>query len=144
MTQNAFDASLVGKALGARLEEIEATIERLRAFAFEPDAAASPPAVVEGEALDNARELVLRALRMMSDPLDYRVLLRLLEGDADLGALAALLALPRLAVWERVSDLVQAGLVVRSLEADQAGLTAAGQALVELVETIARAAGEGR
>jgi len=144
MTQSGFDATLVGKALGARLEEIEATIERVRAFAFEPDAATSRPAVVEGESLDNARELVLRALRMMGDPLHYRTLLRLREGDADLAALTALLDLPRLAVWERVNDLVQAGLVARSLEADQAGLSAAGEALVELVETIARATGEER
>jgi DNA-binding MarR family transcriptional regulator len=100
--------------------------------------------VVEGESLDNARELVLRALRMMGDPLQYRALLRLRESDADLGALAALLDLPRLAVWERVNDLVQAGLVARSHEADQAGLSAVGQALVELVETMARGASEGR
>ncbi|MEX2268233.1 MAG: hypothetical protein WEA75_06075 [Acidimicrobiia bacterium] len=144
MTPSSFDASLVGKALGARLEELEATIERLRAFAFEPDAAAARPAVVEGESLDNARELVLRAFRMMSDPLHYRTLLHLREGDADLGTLAALLTVPRLAVWERVNDLVQAGLVARSLEADQAGLTTAGQALVELVEAIARGASEAR
>jgi DNA-binding IclR family transcriptional regulator len=72
------------------------------------------------------------------------MLLRLLEADTDLDALATLLGLPRLAVWERVNDLVQAGLVARSLEADQAGLTAAGEALVELVESIARAAAEKR
>jgi DNA-binding IclR family transcriptional regulator len=144
MTENVFDASLVGKALAARLDEIEATIERVRTFAFEPDRPASSAAVAEGDALDNARELVLRALRMISDPLNSRMLLRLLEGDTDLDALATLLGLPRLSVWERVNDLVQAGLVARSLEADQAGLTAAGEALVELVETIVRAAGEGQ
>ncbi|MCJ7437890.1 MAG: hypothetical protein MUP97_09035 [Acidimicrobiia bacterium] len=143
MMQPAFDATLVGKALGARLDEIEATIERLRTFAFEPDTAVSA-VMGEGEVLDTARELVLRALRVMSDPLDYRLLLRLLDGDSDLEVLGNLLALPHAAIWERVNDLVQAGLVGRSLEADQAGLTAAGQALVELVEAIARAAGEGR
>ena len=144
MTQSGFDTSLVGKALGARLEELEATIERFRAFAFEPDAASTRPAVVEGESLENARELVLRAFRMMGDPLHYRALLHLGASDSSLDALAAVLDLPRLAVWERVNDLVQAGLVVRSLEADQAGLSAAGQALVELVEAIARGAAEER
>lgn len=144
MTQSGFDAALVGKALGARLEEIEATIERVRAFAFEPDAATTRPAVLEGESLENARQLMLRALRTMGDPLHYRTLLLLREGDSSLGALSALLDLPRLATWERVNDLVQAGLLARSLEADQAGLSAAGQALVELVEAVARGAAEGR
>jgi hypothetical protein len=144
MTQHAFDPALVGKALGARIDEIEATMERLRSFAFEPDTSASLPAMGVGEVLDTGRELVLRALRVMSDPLDYRLLLRLLESDADLEGLGSLLALPRAAVWERVNDLVQAGLVGRSLEVDRVGLTAAGQALVELVEAIARASAEER
>jgi hypothetical protein len=144
MTEPVFDPALVGKALGVRLDEIEATIERLRSFAFEPDTASSTAQDGQGEVLDTARELVLRALRVMSDPLDYRLLLRLLEGDSGLDELGKLLALPHAAVWDRVNDLVQAGLVGRSLEAGQAGLTAAGQALVALVEAIARAAGEGR
>jgi hypothetical protein len=38
-----------------------------------------------------------------------------------------------------VNDLVHAGLVARSLEGDRAGLTAAGQFLVELVEEAAAA-----
>ncbi len=144
MTDPDFDATLVGKALGVRLDEIEATIERLRSFAFEPEAGASVAGTAEGEVLDTARELVLRALRVMSDPLGYRLLRRLLEGDAGSGELGSLLALPHTAVWERVNDLVQAGLVGRSLEADRVGLTAAGQALVGLCETIAHAAAEGR
>ena len=144
MTDPVFDATLVGKALGVRLDEIEATIERLRSFAFEPDTASSRSEDDEGAVLDTARELVLRALRVMSDPLGYRLLRRLLDGDADLEELGKLLELPHAAVWERVNDLVQAGLVGHSLEADQAGLTAAGQALVGLVEVIAHAACEGR
>ena len=144
MTDPAFDATLVGKALGVRLDEIEATIERLRSFAFEPDTASSRSEDDEGAVLDTARELVLRALRVMSDPLGYRLLRRLLDGDADLEELGKLLELPHAAVWERVNDLVQAGLVGHSLEADQAGLTAAGQAFVVLVEAIAHAAAEGR
>ena len=144
MTDPAFDATLVGKALGVRLDEIEATIERLRSFAFEPDTTSSSSEDDEGAVLDTTRELVLRALRVMSDPLGYRLLRRLLDGDADLEELGKLLELPHAAVWERVNDLVQAGLVGHSLEADQAGLTAAGQALVGLVEVIAHAAAEGR
>ncbi len=144
MTEPDFDATLVGKALGIRFDEIEATIERLRSFAFEPDADASAAVTDEGEALDTARELVLRVLRVMSDPLGYRLLRHLLEGDAGSRELGSLLALPHTAVWERVNDLVQAGLVGRSLEADRVGLTAAGRAFVGLVEAIAHAAAEGR
>lgn len=144
MTDPAFDATLVGKALGARLDEIEATITRLRSFAFEPDTGTSRAECDEGAVVDTTRELVLRALRVMSDPLGYRLLLRLLDGDADLEELGKLLELPHAAVWERVNDLVQAGLVGHALEADRAGLSASGQALVGLVEAIARAAAEGR
>lgn len=135
------DPSLLGKALAARLRDLEATVERYGAYAFAPGQPAPPPALEPGEAGPAARELVLRALRVVGDPSAYSVLRRLAEGDAPLSELAELLGVPRLVAWERVNDLVQAGLAARALEGDRAGLTPAGQALVELVEEAAEAAG---
>lgn len=138
------DPSLLGKAVAARLAEVEAAIERYGSFAFEPGQEAPPPALHPGEGPDAARELVLRALRAAGDPVNYQLLRRLAEGDAPLAELAGVVSLPRLSAWERVNDLVQAGLVARSLEGDRVGLTPMGQALAELVEEAVVAAGEGR
>lgn len=139
---NADPASL-GRALAARLAEIAATLDRYASFAFAPGEPEPPRALEAGDEPEAARELVLRALRTASDPLNDRILRRLESGDATLPELAELVSLPRLAVWERLSDLVQVGLVARSLEGDRAGLTEAGHALVELVGQAAAAAAEG-
>jgi DNA-binding HxlR family transcriptional regulator len=125
--------STLGRALAPRLAEIAAALDRYSEFAFVPDAPAPSPAFAPGEELGAARELVLRALRTASDPLNDRILRRLEQGDASLHDLATLVSLPRLALWERLNDLVQAGLVARSLEGDRAGLTEAGRVLADLV-----------
>jgi hypothetical protein len=137
------DPAALGRALAGRLAEIVAALDRYADFAFTPDDRAAPAAVEPGEERDAARELVLRALRAACDPLNDRILRRLAAGEATLAELSALVDLPRVAVWERVSDLVQTGLAARSLAGDGAGLTAAGSALLELVdEAAAAAAGE--
>lgn len=137
------DAALLGRALAPRLAEIAAALDRYAAFAFSPGEGDAPSALEPGEGREAGRELVLRALRTASDPLNDRILRRLAEGDATLPRLTELVALPRLAVWERVNDLVQAGLVGHSLEGDRAGLTEAGAALVELVGQASAAAADG-
>ena len=142
MSTIASPATALGRALARRLAEIVAAIDRYGAFAFAPGDPEPPPALAPGEKRAAAHELVLRALRAASDPLNDRVLRRLEEGDATLAELAALVSLPRLALWERLSDLVQTGLVARSLEDDRAGLTEAGRALVELVGQASAAAAE--
>lgn len=137
------DAALLGRALAPRLAEIAAALDRYAAFAFSPGGGEAPPALEPGEGAEAGRELVLRALRAASDPLNDRILRRLGEGDAALLLLAEVVALPRLAVWERVNDLVQTGLVARSLEGDRAGLTEAGATLLELVGQASAAAADG-
>jgi hypothetical protein len=131
----------LGKALGARLVEVEAALERYGAFAFSPgQQAPAPPA--PGDHLEAARDFVLRALRTATDPANAALLRHLARGDATLAALGEVARLPRLAVWERVNELVAAGLLARSLEADTAGLTPAGAAVVALCEAVAQAAAE--
>jgi len=71
------------------------------------------------------------------------MLRRMAGGEATLADLGAETGLPRLAVWERLNGLVAAGLVGRRHEDDSAGLTPAGQVLVEFVEgAVAAAVGE--
>lgn len=136
------EPQVLGEALAARIADIEAALERYGAFAFEPGGGAPAPALAPGERAAAARELMLRALRTAADPVGFAMLRRLAEGDATLDELVGLVSLPRLSVWERVNDLVQAGLAGRSLEQDRAGLTPLGRVLVGLVETAVGAAGE--
>jgi hypothetical protein len=133
------DPADLGKALGARLAEVEAALERYRAFAFTPGQEGPPE---PGDRTEAARDFVLRALRSATDPLNAALLRRLARGDATLAALGEVVGLPRLATWERVNELLAAGLVARSLEADTAGLTPAGAAVVALCEAAAQAAAE--
>lgn len=129
--------SALADGLASRLGELEAALGRYSSFAFEPNEERLPSPAEQGDAHDSARELVQRALRTVSDPLNYRILERLAAGDATLEELSDLVGLPRLATWERVNDLVQAGLAARALAGDGAGATAAGQALHEWVEEVA-------
>ena len=137
------DPAVVGKALAARLADIASAAARYDAFAFvEPPGAggsrrdddpADDPAL-------RARDLVLAALRSAGDPLSYAMLRRMAAGDAPLADLSTVTGLPRLAIWERINGLVAVGLAGRRHEDDTAGLTAAGVALVELVEGAVTAA----
>ena len=136
-----FDASLVAKSLAARLADVEATIDRYASFAFRPE---ELPTRRHDEADTDAvaRDLVLRALAALADPVNHALLRRLAQSDATLAELAPVAALPRVAVWERVNDLVQVGLARHALEGDRAGLTAAGLALTALVNQLAAGTAE--
>lgn len=129
----AVDPAGLGKALAGRLADIASAAARYDAFAFSERPASgsghpgADPALV-------ARDLALAALRTAGDPLNYAMLRSMTGGDAPLADLSAVTGLPRLAVWERLNGLVAVGLAGRSHEDDTAGLTLAGQALVELVE----------
>lgn len=135
------DLDLIAKGLAGRMAEIAAAVDRYGAFAFRPDPVEEtvPPPVSApaGGDLATARDLVRRALAVLADPVNGRIARILLDGDATLSELSRSVVLPRLAVWERVHDLVQVGLVGHELDGDRAGLTAAGQGLAALVERLA-------
>ena len=137
-----FDLSLVAKGLAARLADVDATIERYSSFAFRPGETSPSLPPGDGDALAVARDLVLRALATVVDPVNDQLLRRLAQDDATLADLATVAGIPRAAVWERVNDLVQVGIVRHALEGDRAGLTSAGHALVELVDELAARAAE--
>jgi hypothetical protein len=134
------DPGVLGKALGARLAEVRAAMSRYDAFAYQPDEASRGGAESARDSQAAARHFILVALAAAADPVSYTLLHRLAGGDATLAELGDAAGLPRLAVWERLATLVAAGLAGRSLEADTAGLTPAGAALVALVEQATSAA----
>ncbi|MDP3983755.1 MAG: winged helix-turn-helix domain-containing protein, partial [Acidimicrobiia bacterium] len=79
-------------------------------------------------------ESVLRALRMASDPLSFRVLDQLMDhSPMSTSDLAIAVGLPRLAVEERISDLVSAGLASKLSSRGQVAGTQAGEALVAVI-----------
>lgn len=132
-----FDVGLAAKGLAARLADIDAVRARNASFVYQPgrDRAGGD----DGGGTDEhaARDLVVRVLARVGDPINDRILDRLAHGDASTAELAAVAGLPVAAVWERVNDLVQVGLVARSLEHDRAGLTATGAAFADLVAELA-------
>ena len=125
-------------ALTRRLVDARAAAKRMEGFAFEPGQDAPGLLDEEESQTDSMRDLVLKALNRTSDPLNFSMLRHLNGGDASIAALAKLTGLTRIATSERVSDLVQVGLVGRSHQGDAVGLSPAGTALVELIESASR------
>ncbi len=89
-----------------------------------------------------ARELLLRALRVAGDPVNYRLLASLDRLDGvPLRELMERAGLGRVATSERVHDLVQVGLASREMVDDRVRGTALAAAFTELVEEVAASAG---
>lgn len=97
----------------------------------------------QGRLPDAAREVFLKALRAAGDPVSYRVL-GLLDPltPAAQHALMERTGLSRVALVERVHDLIQAGLATRELIGDEVRATPLAMGLLALVERTAKAAGE--
>jgi hypothetical protein len=135
------DTEALGTGLGSRLRGVVAALDRHDRFAIAPGREGpAQPGLPAGQELQAATIFVLRALRQASDPVGWRVLRLLRDAERSSADLAEALGCPRVAAWEVVNDLVQAGLAARVADADRAGLTAAGTGLVGLVEELAAAA----
>lgn len=145
------DLPAVGAAIGARLRQLDAALDRHDAFVFGPGQAAQAratghepghdPGHDQADArLAAATALVLRALRCVGDPAGWQLITRLADAGSTTGELADLLRSPRLVAWEQVNDLVQAGLAVRALDGDGVAATPAGRGLAGLVRMLAAAA----
>jgi len=90
-----------------------------------------------------AQEMLLRTLGSLSDPINFR-LLKLLDphSAASLPDLMDATGLERVAVSERLNDMVQTGLVSRELIDDQIRCTDLATGLVTWVEGLAQRSGE--
>ncbi len=134
------DPTVIGAGIAERMAGIEAALARQQSFVVAP----GDPAA-EGDAADDVdgvvEHLVLRAMRTAADPVNHRLLGHLRAADVSLTALSDRLGASRVVTWERVGDLVQCGLVARSVERDSIGLTGAGGEFAAFVaETMAAAA----
>lgn len=97
-----------------------------------------------GERETAGRESVLRALRMATDATNYRILLSLRDGvGTPVEELVQATGLDRLALAQRVGDLVSAGLAAKLPEANQVVGVPAGSAIVKLVEAASGHAAKG-
>ena len=135
------DVEAVGGELGNRLRGVVAALERLDRFAIDPGRAGpAEPGLPDGREQEAAQFFVLRALREATDPVGWRVLELLRDAQRSSVELAGALGCPRVAAWEVVNDLVQAGLVARAADADRVGLTAAGAGLLSFIDELAAAA----
>jgi len=129
----------IAEGLWQRVRDAALAERRLEAFAFTetPGPAWRALASDEGAVIALARDVTLRAVGAAADPVGYRVLAGLAGGPAGLEALARSIALPPIALSERLGALAQAGLARRALDRDEAEATEAGLGLVELIDTIA-------
>ena len=93
----------------------------------------------DGALTEAAREMTLRALRVAADPTNFAILTFLSQHtSAPMAELEKASGLGRLALTERVNDLVQVGLAGRNIDTDHVQGTAAGAALVGLISSISQ------
>lgn len=135
--RSTLDLEVLGGALGQRVRDVAAAVRRLDGLAVGGSGPAASRPVRE-----DVREFVLRALRIAGDR-DNDVILRAVAAGTSGGAgLVELTGRPRLALWEAVGDLVQVGLLERDPISDGVRLTAAGEAVLAMVDLLV-IAGEG-
>ncbi len=93
----------------------------------------------EGSLASATREIMLRALRVVGDPVNFRIIEALDPLDAtSVPDLMQALGLGRVALSERINDLVQVGLASRELIDDQIRSTPFATGMVLMVGSLAR------
>jgi DNA-binding HxlR family transcriptional regulator len=125
-------------ALGRRMRDIGRLLDRLDRL--EAGTGEWRQAQAGAELQAAAEDMALRALRTAADPVNFNIL-RCLAGESAIpfAVLAQTTGLSRIALNERVSDLVQLGLAAREIDTDQVQANAAGLALYGLIRSIAEA-----
>jgi len=135
MAQGLTDLS---SALAMRLRDIARLMDRLDRL--ESGTGEWLASQKNGELSSAATEMTLRALRLASDPMNFSILVFLsAHTSSPLADLEKGIGLGRLAMIERVNDLVQVGLAARNIDTDQVQGTAAGAAVVGLINSISDA-----
>jgi hypothetical protein len=127
------DLDALTAAVAARARAVAGVVQRMDGLV--PD---GPTERVTPTAADR-RALAVRLLRTAAGPAADAVLRTLVDGPVRSAVLADLVRQDRIAFWETLGDLVQAGLVEHDPERDSVRASAAGVAVVELVDRIADA-----
>ncbi len=135
MAQGLIDLS---SALALRLRDIARLLDRLDRL--ESGTGRWLETQHNGALAEAATEMTLRALRAAADPTNFAILTFLsAHTAAPVAELEKASGLGRLALAERLNDLVQVGLAARNIDTDQVQGTAAGGALVGLIQSIGEA-----
>lgn len=124
------------RGLAARLRDAAAAADRLSDFSFDGRSGEGAPTLAAGEEPATAEDFVVRAVHLATDPVAFRIL-RAAATETAIGELAAGLELPRLALLERVHEMIQLGLVARDLERDTVRASPAGEALARWLDELA-------
>ncbi len=128
----------LSSALAFRLRDIARMLDRLDRL----ESGTGEWLISQGDAAlqEAAREMTLRAFRVAADPTNYVILKYLSEHTSvPLSDLEQAIGLVRLALNERINDLVQVGLATRNIDTDHVQGTTAGTALVGLIVGISQA-----
>ena len=128
----------LSSTLALRLRDIARMLDRLDRL----ESGTGEWLASQGEAAlrEAATDMTLRALRAAADPANFAILSFLSSHtSAPMAELEKATGLGRLALTERVNDLVQVGLAGRNIDTDHVQGTAASAALVGLVNNIGEA-----
>lgn len=128
-------AAAIGHAAAGMLDYLIGVIDREDRLESGTGTWRSTFAADEAAAPEAVRSSVLRMLRLAAEAENFALLELLAAAEgATIEELGLKLGAGRLPLAERISDLVSAGLVVKSPEAGQVRATEAGAAVVRLVE----------
>ena len=129
----------LSSALALRLRDLARMLDRLDRL--ESGTGTWLASQADGDFAAAAIDMTLRALRGAADPTNFAILAFLSRHTtAPMAELEGAAGLGRLALAERVNDLVQVGLAARNIDTDQVQGTAAGAALVGLINSMSEAA----
>jgi DNA-binding HxlR family transcriptional regulator len=131
---------VLARALAARLRDAVHAADRLASFAFVGEAEGTPSTqMADGEEVATAQDFVLRTFHAACERTNHQIIAAaIVAGDkgATVDRLAADIGLTRMALLERVHELIQLGLVGRDLPRDTIRATAAGEGLLELMSEL--------
>ena len=124
-----------------RIRDVLLVAERVGSFSFTGEPSEPTRASLTDEEIDEAaRDFVLRALAVSSDPLNHQILTRsCVEGGVTVEQLSKDLGAGALVISERTNDLLQLGLTARALDSGLVRATEAGEAIVAMVDRVAEA-----
>lgn len=127
--------NLFAEGLWARLRDIVMAQRRWDGFVRDPEGGGARALPAPDEAGQLAEEMILRALRVATDPINSGILRRLVrEGDVALTSLIEQTGLSRIALVETINDLSQAGLARYAVETRTAGATSAAIGFIGLLD----------
>lgn len=131
MTRADPDLQALAAAVDRRARAVAGAVQRMDGLLPEGPTVAVTPTRAD------RRALTLRLLRVAGSPRTDLVLRAVASEAVRTGVLAELLGQDRVEFWETLSDLVQAGLAEHEPERGTVRATAAGRAVLDLVDRCA-------